>query len=70
MTLSLERWDIPQVKMRDKKLTAEEEDIRAKIDNPDIPNGIAGSSIMLYKMYCSLLEQIVRLDAEIEGLKK
>ena len=70
MMMSLERWHIPQVKMRDKKLTAEEEGIRAKMDNPDVPNGIAGPSIMLYKMYCSLLEHVVRLDAEIERLKK
>jgi hypothetical protein len=55
--------------MRDKKLSDEEEKKRVKIDNPDIPNNISGDTIFMYKLYCSLLEQVVRLDAEVEILK-
>jgi hypothetical protein len=55
--------------MRDKKLSVEEEKMRVKIDNPDMPNNISGDIIFMYKMYCSLLEQVVRLDKEVEVLK-
>jgi hypothetical protein len=55
--------------MRDKKLTVEENWKMNMMDKPDIPNDIPGDTIMMYKMHCSLLEQLVRLDAEIELLK-
>ena len=55
--------------MRDKKLSKEEETMRAQIERPDLPNDVSGDTIFIYKLYKSLLEQIVRLDAEIEQLK-
>jgi hypothetical protein len=55
--------------MRDKKLSDKEEKMRVAMDTPDIPNNIPGGTILMYKMYLSLLEQIVRLDKEIEILK-
>jgi hypothetical protein len=55
--------------MRDKKLTNEENEKITKMDNPDMPNNISGDTIFVYKLYCSLLEQVVRLDAEVEVLK-
>jgi hypothetical protein len=55
--------------MRDKKLSAEENNKICMMDKPDEPNDVPGDTIMLYKMYLSLLEQVVRLDAEIEILK-
>lgn len=55
--------------MRDKKLNKEEKWKVTMMEKPDIPNDIPGDTIMLYKMHCSLLEQIVRLDKEIDLLK-
>jgi hypothetical protein len=55
--------------MRDKKLSDVEEKMRIDMDAPDIPNNISGDTILMYKMHLSLLEQIVKLDAEIEILK-
>jgi hypothetical protein len=55
--------------MRDKKLSKEESAVISAMDNPDIPNNISGDTIFMYKMYCSLLEQVVRMDAEIDKLK-
>jgi hypothetical protein len=55
--------------MRDKKLTVEESWKVSAMDNPEVANNIPGDTIMMYKLYCSLLEQVVRLDKEIELLK-
>jgi hypothetical protein len=55
--------------MRDKKLSDVEEKMRTEINNPDVPNDISGDAILSYKLYLSLLEQVLRLDAEIEILK-
>lgn len=55
--------------MRDKKLSAREESIRVELEAPDKPNGLSGDLIFTYKLYLSLLEQIVRMDKEIELLK-
>ena len=55
--------------MRDKKLSDVEEKMRAEIDNPDVPNDVPGESIFAYKLYLSVLEQVVRLDIEVEALK-
>jgi hypothetical protein len=55
--------------MRDKKLSKEENAVVSAMDKPDVPNGIPGDTIMIYKMYCSLLEQVVRIDKEIDTLK-
>jgi hypothetical protein len=55
--------------MRDKKLSDVETKKVNMMDKPDVPNNVPGDTIMMYKMYCSLLEQIVRLDKEIEMVK-
>jgi len=55
--------------MRDHKLSAEETAMENALSNPDKPNGISGDTIYMYKKYCQLLEQIVRLDMEVEALK-
>jgi hypothetical protein len=55
--------------MRDKRLSDVEEKMRTEIDNPDIPNNVDSGSIFAYKLYLSLIEQVVRLDAEIDLLK-
>lgn len=55
--------------MRDKKLSEREEKIRQELDHPEKPNGLSGELILTYKLYCSLLEHVVRLDKEIDLLK-
>lgn len=69
MMMIQEQWGAQRVKMRDKKLSKEENGKITKMDNPDMPNNVSGDTIFMYKLYLSLLEQIVRLDAEIEKIK-
>ena len=55
--------------MRDKKLSARENEMRLELDTPDKPTTLSGDLIFTYKLYLSLLEQVVRMDKEIEILK-
>jgi len=53
-----------------KDLSDKENEMMAEMADEGKPNAISGAAILFYKLYLKLLSQVVRLDAEIEELKK